>query len=194
MRKINLQAVPAYPASPLADLMRAIVDFFGTVEPTTTIFVGERYLKQEGKPRRIVLVPETGNFSGVLGVGEGSIGGLTMACTAYLWGAETASDLDRYDDATSLLHRFANVLKRIAGSRVKDAPIDRERGTNIETFGEEYQFRFSYEYGVPVDTEVWNYAIPAPSDPQLSPPPYNAPPGTPASTIAIDITVTPEEP
>lgn len=194
MRKINLQSVEAYPTSPLPTLMRALFDFFAIVEPETKFYVGERYLKQEEAPRRIILVPDAGNFGGVIGAGEGTVGGLVMTCTAYLWGAETADDLDRYDDATALLHRFCNVLKRVAGSRVKDAPITREQATNVETFGEEYQVRFAYEYGIPTDVEVWNTAIPTPSDPQLSPPPYNSPPGTPASTIAIDITVTPQEP
>ena len=194
MRKINLQSVPAYPTSTLADLLRAIVELFATVEPTTSIYIGERYLRQEGKPRRIVLVSDDGNLGPVLGVGEGTIGGVTLACTAYLWGAETSNDLDRYNDATLLLHRFVNALKRLAGARVKDAPITREKDTNIVTFGEEYQLRFSYEYGIPLDVEVWNYSIPTPSDEQLSPPPYDSPPGTPATTIAIDITVSPEEP
>lgn len=194
MRKINLQSVAAYPTSPLPDVLRAIVGIFSIVEPATPIFVGERYLRQEGKPRRIVLVPDDGNLGAVLGAGEGTVAGVTLACTAYLWGAETAADLDRYDDATSLLHRFVNVLKRVAGARVKDAPIEREKDTNIETFGEEYRLRFSYEYGIALDQEVWNCAIPTAADEQLSPPPYDSPPGTPASTIAIDITVSPEEP
>ena len=194
MRGFNLQTVPSYPATTLAGLMRAIVELFAAIEPGTPIYIGERYLKQEGRPRRIIMVPDDGTISGVLGIGETAAGGLTQTCTVYLWGAETGDDLDRYDDADALLGRFVNALKRLAGSRVKDAPLAREKDSNVVTFGEEYQIRFSYEREIPTDQEVWNYAIPAPSDPKLSPPPYDAPPGTPASTIAIDLSTVPEVP
>ncbi len=194
MRKINLQTVPSYPATTLAGLMRAIVELFAAIESTTTVYVGERYLKQEGKPRRIVMVPDDGTVTGVLGIGETAAGAVVQTCTVYLWGAENAVDLDRYNDADALLARFVNALRRLAGSRVKDAPLTREKATDIVTFGEEYQLRFAYEREVAQDPEVWNYAIPAPSDPQLSPPPYDAPPGTPASTIAIDLSTVPQEP
>jgi len=190
---LNLQSVPSYPATTLAGVLRAVVALFVAMGDTTPIYVGERYLRQEGKPRRIILVPDDGEVSGVLGVGEGAVSSVVQTCTAYLWGAETADDLTRYDDADTLLDRFVNALVRCAVGRLKDAPLQRGKETDILTYGEEYRLRFGYEREIAKDQTVWNTAIP-PLVPQYNPPPFDAPPGTPASTIEIDLSTTPKDP
>ncbi len=189
----NLLPVAAVPATTLAGVLRAVVDLFAAMNDATPIHIGERYLRMEGKPRRIVIVPDDGDVSGVLGIGEGARASITQTATVFLWGAETGDDLRRYDDADALLDRFVNVLVRVAPGRLDSAPVQRGKDTDILTFGEEYRLRFSYKRQIPTDVAVWSAALPTPEDPNPNPPPFDAPPGTPESTIAIDLTTSPKE-
>ncbi|HSM92116.1 MAG TPA: hypothetical protein VLT47_04455, partial [Anaeromyxobacteraceae bacterium] len=53
------------------------------------ILVGERYLREEGAPPRIVLVRGQGEAGGTFRVGDGNVATYEQQLRAYLWGTET---------------------------------------------------------------------------------------------------------
>lgn len=143
----------------------------------TGIYYGERYLKQEGAPPRIVIVETDGESIGGIAVGAHQIGGIDESADFYVWGAESASDIDRMNDAKTRWHRLLNALKASAPGRLRCRRRPRLRGTNIETYGEEFVWTVEYTYAVPEDEAVWVYAYANAPVPAQSPPNPDKPNG-----------------
>lgn len=77
------------PRSTTADVMSGIIGAFAAVGDPTTFYVGERYLKQEGAPPRIVLVRGSGTGVGYGAIARGYVSGFAQEFVAYIWGSET---------------------------------------------------------------------------------------------------------
>lgn len=147
--------------------------------------IGERYLREEGAPPRIVLVPDTnGTIGPALAVGARQVCGITERVRCYVWGREGASglDVDRYDDARARSMRLLNAFKASASGRLRGASLVRGVDSNVETFGEEYQLTLAYTWGVPEDAAVWAAAFAL--LPVGSPPAPDQPQGPTANTFA----------
>lgn len=141
------------------------------------IYIGERFLRQEGAPPRIVFVRADAESNGGISVGDREVGGITEAVDCYIWGAEGATDQDRVRDAETRWHRLLNAFKACAPGRLKARRRARLRQTNIETYGEEFVWTISYSYAVPYDQVVWNYAYANAPSPAQSPPNPDKPDG-----------------
>lgn len=114
------------------------------------IYVGERYLRQEGATPRIVFVPTTRErWGGILDIGSREVASRLQGCDVYVWGAETLADLDRYDDADARLDDMIAAVFIAGAGRITGGDVVREAETNIATFGEEYRWSFVYARQVP---------------------------------------------
>jgi hypothetical protein len=134
------------------------------------IYVGERYLRQEGAPPRIVFVRAGAQSNGGIAVGARQVGGISASVDCYIWGAEGTTDLDRLRDAEARWLRLFNAFKTCAPGRLRMRQAPRERGTNIVTYGEEFVWTVEYTYAVPYDQQIWDKAY------QLAPIPAQSPP------------------
>jgi hypothetical protein len=201
----NPQAISGYPRSTLTTVLQAVRDHFAAAVAigyaAPKIYLGERYLRQEEAPRRLVLIPDGvpgGEWSLPSEMGAGLVADASRTCLVYVWGAENADDFMRYRDAEALAYDFLTVLRRRAPGCIKPLGFGREQLSNVVTFGEELVIGFAYEGGVERNGALWNVDIPARSDDtnaptqQLSPPPFDAPPGVPVGTgLVITPIVTP---
>lgn len=148
------------------------------------IFIGERYLKQEGAPPRIVFVRADAESNGGIAVGARQIGGITESIDCYVWGAE-GTDEERYRDAEARWHRLLNAFKACAPGRLKSKRRPRLRGTNVVTFGEEFVWTVEYTYAVPEDEAVWTYAYAHAPNPAPSPPNPDKPNGDTGDVFGV---------
>ncbi len=174
--------------STLADLFGGIVALFAAVSDPTVIYVGERHLKREGKPGRIIFVSDTGSVASMPKLSAGYVSGVSLGFTAYVWGKESSSnnDLLRYVAADALVDRLINALSVLAPGRLTPGTIQRAKDTHILTYGEEYQVRFTYSRGVARDAALWAVDMTA-----VSPPDADRPQGDTGYTFEIDAAVTP---
>lgn len=137
---------------------------------------GERHLREEGAPPRIIFVPgkDGGAIGPVLEVGTREACGITETVRCYVWGAESSppSDAGRQRDARARAHRLLNAFIATAAGRITGGKIVAAQDTNIVTHGAEYLVTLSYEWAVPQDEEIWDaaYAL-APADPGSPPDP-----------------------
>jgi hypothetical protein len=129
------------------------------------ILIGERYLKEEGVPPRLVMVRTTGKSGGALRVGDGNVASWAQGFTAYLWGAETADDATRYDAQDNLVDQVVNAIRKTMPGRAELSTINPLVETNIVTFGEELQLLVTYKRSVPRDGRLW--AVPTDAQPTL---------------------------
>lgn len=141
------------------------------------IYIGERYLTQEGAPPRIVFVRAGGESNGGIAVGARQIGGISESVDCYIWGKEGATDLDRIREAETRWHRLFNALKASAPGRLKSKQRPRLRKTNVETYGEEFVWTVEYTYAVPEDQAIWAQAYAMAPNPAQSPPRDDKPNG-----------------
>jgi hypothetical protein len=148
------------------------------------IYIGERYLRQEGAPPRIVFVRADAESNGGISVGARQVGGISESVDCYVWGAEGSTDLDRLRDAETRWHRLLNAFKACAPGRLKAKRRPRLRGTNIETYGEEFVWAVEYTYAVPYDQTVWDYAYAHAASPAPSPPNPDQPDGDTGAVFA----------
>ncbi len=116
---------------------------------------GERYLRQEGAPPRVIFVCASGNIGGPIAIGARQTASITESVRCYIWGAETDDDAGRISAARSLAMELINTFKAWAGGRLTGGSLERSIDTNVETFGEEYQLVYNYIWGVPEDEGVW---------------------------------------
>jgi len=147
------------------------------------ILIGERYLKEEGAPPRLVMVRTNGKAGGPLRVGDGNLGSWAQGFTAYLWGAETVDDATRYDAQDALADQVVNAVRRVMPGRCEISTINPLVDTNIVTFGEELQLLVRYTRSVPRDAAIW--AIPTTP---ISPPDPMRPQGDTGKTFQLDVT------
>ena len=150
------------PPSTLSDVLRYVAGLYAQAglvrtvpgDPSTgiEIIVGERYDQQEGAPPRLFFRPDKrGKLGPIFEITGRSVGSWTHGCMVYVWGAESATDLDRYDAAEALVMQVQAALQIAGVERSSFGDITREDGTSLVTFGEEYSFRFEYTWAVPRD-------------------------------------------
>lgn len=189
------------PSSPLVDLVRCVVAILAALpsqqalppEQRITVTIGERPKSYEGAPPRVHFWPDPRGTWGdppAGAAGKGYVGGIAHGCTVFVWGAPGDDDFAMYDPANVLLRQVTNAIKRAGTGRVAGASFGNDAKADEALYGKAYVFRFVYAYGIQRDAEVWAL----PSDPPggvAVPPDPNAPPGTPASTVApLSTTVT----
>lgn len=150
------------PPSTLSDVLRYVVALYtqaglvrtNPADPSTgtEILVGERYDQQEGAPPRILFrVTRDGHLGPVFELTGRSVGSWTQGCEVFVWGRETTSDLDRYDDAMARAMQAQAALQIAGVERATFGKVTRGDGTPIVTFGEDYSFRFEYTWAIPRD-------------------------------------------
>lgn len=181
------------PVTTLSDVLvavRALLIAVGDVRADSNLggvelLFGERYLKQEGSPPRIVFVREDGDIGPVLAVGARQVNSITETVRCYVWGAETSDDVDRQRAAEALAHRLLNAFKATAPGRLAGKVRLRNSDTNVVTYGEELVLDLAYSYGVPYDDAIWDAAYAAAPDPALSPPDPDRPQGDTGDTFTV---------
>lgn len=149
------------------------------------IYIGERYLKQDGAPPRIVFVRADGETNGGISVGARQVGGIAESVDCYIWGAEGASDEERYRDAEARWHRLFNAFKASAPGRLKAKKRPRLRATNVNTYGEEFVWTVEYSYAVPYDDAIWAKAYELAPAPAASPPNPDQPNGDTGAVFGV---------
>lgn len=190
-------SVATNPFSPMGEMLRCARDVLVATEPNpgapnaVTITIGKRPSVYEGAPPRVHFRPDRGTWadSSIGFGGTGCVADNLMGCTVYVWGDGNADDWYHYDAADALTLRVLNALARVARGRISGGTFEDPAKANEEYFGQTYAIRFSYSYGIQRDKDIWSL----PSNPiAASPPDLSRPPGSPASTVATSITVTPK--
>lgn len=176
--------------STLPDVLRAVRNIIVAESPGTEVLCGERYLQQDGAANRVLFVITDGDWTGAPKIGAKLVGGVNDGCLVYIWGAESADDFARYDAANLLRQIFVNALHRVAPGRYAPAAVNRLRGTNELTYGEEYSLAFTYREDIGRIKSIAN--LPAQGGP-TSPPDPLKPNGDTGLSLTVDITVTPPE-
>jgi len=122
----------------------------------TEVLIGERYLEQTGAARRILFVPtqDGGELGPPLEIGARQIGSITEGCTAYVWGAETTDDRDRYREAKRIMMKLIATLNEAGIGRRGFGTIRRMTAGDVDTYGEEYRLSFTYTWAVPRDAAI----------------------------------------
>lgn len=191
------------PVSTVHDVIANVIALLTAVgdarDPNTNpngieLLIGERYLREEGAPPRIVFVPTTagGRLGPPLEIGARQVGSITESVRCYVWGAETSLDVSRYDDAAARCVRLLNAFAASCSGRSTKGAFSRNAGTNIETFGEEYVVELSYTWPVPYDDEIFAAAYATAPSPALSPPNPDQPTGDTGLTFGVAVTLTNE--
>ncbi len=203
-----------YTATTVPGLVRAIRDIYAGVATreavaAPTIRFGRRGGRIDGGPNTIAIVPARGPWGDPVQMGGGAIRAVSLLVRAHIWAPEPtigADDLEnellRYDQADPMLARFLNVLARVAPGRIEpvdvDPDADQKEAAAANHHGETYVVAFRFRMDIPRDATV--FAVQPNLDaynrptPQLSPAPYDVPPGTPASTITTTVSTTIQEP
>lgn len=169
------------PRSTVADLMAAIRQRYADIGDTTPVLVGERHAPEIAAPPRIVLVRAGGKVTGT-GRTDTNIARFDQGVRAYLWGAETVDDIQRYAAVDAMFDRLVNILRALAPGRIEISVVDLS-DASVETFGEHLQVLATWSRGVPRDAVVWR----APVAPKPTPDPM-APNGDTGDTFEIEPT------
>lgn len=178
--------------STLGDVMVAIRDVLAGANLTRTdarpagieVLIGERYLRQDGAPPRLVMVRRGGSSGAPLRVGDGNVARWAQSFSCYLWGAEADDDADRYDAQDALVDRIVNAIRTCVPGRAEIASVDLLDATNVVTFGEELQLSVTYTRSVPRDAAIW--AVPRTPVPTLDP---MRPQGDTGTTVSVSVAV-----
>lgn len=205
-----------YTATTVPGLVRAIRDIYTIVAARESVAApeirfGDRGILVDAGPNTIAIVHRIGPWGDAMQFGAGSIGQYEPLLEAHLWapeptigGNDLENELLRFDEADPMLARFINVLRRVAPGRLGPGDVDPDAGLGedghglVNQHGETYVVTFRFRVDVQRDAAVWA-AMPdldannRPT-PQLSPPPYDQPPGTPAHAIKIDVSTNITEP
>lgn len=163
------------PISTLGDLLRLFARMMTEIGDGTTIQVGEQYLKEfgTGAPPKILFVPSPdGQLGGVPRLNARYVAGYTDSCRVYIRAAESGDDLGRLDHVDAMVDRVVNILKALGAACVevgKGKPKD-DSPLQVDAYGAQKVFIFSYTRGIPKNHEIWNRAFQvitptAPTDP-----------------------------
>lgn len=150
---------------------------------TPFLYVGERYLKQQGAPQRIVIVPGAGEVSAPRNIGAGNVARDVEEIRAYLWAGESTDDIARYAEIESMKDRWINVIRKLMPGRAEIHTVNPTLISNIANFGEDRLIITRYERTVPRDAAIWNVALTP-----ISPPDAMRPNGDTGDTVEVDIT------
>jgi hypothetical protein len=177
--------------SRLPDVLTAVRAILIAIDSTTEVLCGERYLAQEGASNRVLFVPDNGDWQGPAKVGGKLVAAINDTCFVYIWAPEAVDDFARYDAANTLRARVIKALRRVAPGRITPQTVTRNKSTNVTTYGEEYVLAFSYLENIEQDPAI--AGIPREETDPTSPPDPLKPPGTPASTVQINISTSLED-
>jgi hypothetical protein len=185
------------PPSTLSDVLRYVVALYtqaGLVrtvpaDPSTgiEILIGERYKKSEGAPPRLFFqYDDRGEMGPVLELTGRDVASWTHGCWVYAWGAESATDLDRYDSAIALAMQVRAALHIAAAARGGAVEVVRAARSSLNTFGEDYSFRFQYTWSIPRDNalELAALALAATSQSPTDP---DRPNGSTGQTFSVNV-------
>jgi hypothetical protein len=176
--------------STIFDVLVAVRDIMLTEDPATKLYQGEKYLKQNEAPNRVIFVVGDGVWMGAPKLAAKLVGAVSDSCTAFIWGAETSDDWTRNNAALALRRRLIGALHRVAPGRIMPGAVERLRDTNLLTYGEEYRLTFTYREDIPVVKSI--ALLPAP-DGVTSPPNPLKPNGDTGLELEIEMTVAPED-
>lgn len=184
-----LPSVPYSPPSTLADVLGQIVDNFAAAGDPTPILIGKAYEAfGVGSAPRVLLAPEP---RGKIGppIEQGNVCSVTHSCNVLVRGLEDGSDLGRFTSAYALGDRLLSAIRRAASGRLEFGDFTDASPTDVDAYGAELAFSFTYQRDVKWDGAIRGLPAAA-ADP--SPPQPVQPPGTAAISVAIDATTNPQ--
>lgn len=203
-----------YTATTVTGLVRAIKDIYALIAvregvAAPSIRFGRRLEALITAPPSIAIVMKKGPWGGSAQMGSGRVGAIAHPLSVHIWAPEPTigedeleNELLRFDEADPMLARFLNVLARVAPSRIEpmdvDPDADQSRAASVNHYGETYVVAFRFIRDIARDENVFA-ALPTldanrKPTPRLSPPTYDTPPGTPATTVEIEMTTSVQEP
>jgi hypothetical protein len=180
------------PVSRLGDLLRRFVELYSQLGDGTTIQVGRHYLSEfgAGSPPRILFVPSTdGSLGEAPRLNANYITGFSDGCTCYVRAVEGVDDVARLDTVDEMVDRVVNVLKAIAGARVKIVgarPVDDSQLDVPNAAGADKFFTFRFERGIARQPSVWRRDLQTP----ISPPNPDQPQGDSGEIFTVAISAT----
>lgn len=187
--------IPTNPASPLSDVFRCVQSIFLDIGNMTPVLIGKKHINAfgMGSGPKVIFVPDPRGKGSEVPTGMGGVGyvaGVAHQCDVYVRAAEDGSDVGRFDAVYALADLVINCLERAARGRIDiDFAMADSSPTDVDAYGADLSFKFTYVRGVQRNPRVW--ALP-PNPIAPSPPDINRPPGTPASVVEADYTVTPQ--
>ena len=178
--------------STLADVIRQVVDAFDAMGDATPILVGADYLEGlgTGSPPRILFVPEK---RGKIGppAALGMAASITHSCDVYVRAAESGGDVDRLQAAYELGDRVISCIATAATGRLEWGSFVDDSPSDVDGFGADLAFAFTYTRGVRHDAKRWTLPAATADSGGISPQP---PPGLAGEVDSIDVTTAPVEP
>lgn len=150
--------------SPLADVLRQVVDVFTAVGDATPIEIGKEYLPRfgAGTPPRVLFVPHVrGEAMPPIEIGYAA--SLNAGCNVLVRGAEDGSDVGRYDSAAALLARVMDFLGTACTGRIEWGSFEDDSPVAVDCYGADLAVGFKYRYDLRHDAARRRLA-PATSD------------------------------
>lgn len=177
--------------SNLAAVIGQVGDALGALADATPCMIGKHYLEHfgAGSPPRVLFVPET---RGKVGPPTelGFTASITHACDVFVRGPESGDDLGRFDAAYALGDLVIDLIQTAGTGRIEWTDYADGSPTNVDAFGADLAFSFTYTRNVRHDARRW--ALPAATADTSTKVP-NVPPGVPSSGATIDVTTVPQE-
>lgn len=161
--------------SRLGDVLRLFSRMLTEMRDGTPIQVGKHYLKEfgAGSPPKILFVPSVdGELGPVPRLNARYVAGFTDICLVYVRAAESGEDIGRLDNVDDMVDRVVNILKALGAAIIevgRGRPKD-DSPLQVDAYGADKVFAFSYARGIPKHNEVWTAAktaivATAPTDP-----------------------------
>lgn len=176
--------------STLADVIGQIKDAFDAMGDATPILIGKQYLVQGvGSGPRVVFVPERRGRGGDP-LELGSAVSVTHSCDVLVRGPEEGDDLERFRATYRLADRVMDCIATAATGRLEWGGYGDDSPTDVDAYGAEIAFSFTYTRDVRHDAARWALA---PATVAATDPVPLVPPGEPAATVTTTITTVPEE-
>lgn len=182
----------------LAGVIAQVISAFDEMGNITPIMVGKQYLKSfgVGGPARVLFVPETkGRIENPPEMGDAA--SIVHGCMVLVRAAEGGSDTDRFDRAYELGDLVIGCLRVAGTGRLAWNVFADGSPADVDTFGAELMFGFTFKRAVRHSAKRWALAAAAadPNTPQPRVPAAGG--GTPAASGVVNtvaVTVDPVEP
>lgn len=178
------QGVKKRPSN-LADVLVQVREALDQLGVPCDVLVGRAYEGERAGGPRVLFVPEV---RGKLGppLDMGFAASHWHGCEVYVRARDTAGDLDRFREAQATVDTIVDYLSVACTGRIEWGEIADNSPTQVETFGAELAFWFSFERQIPHDESRQNLV-----DTYSAGDDVNVPLGDVLSPAAVDISVLP---
>lgn len=167
------------------EFAETFVEVMAIVAPNVPVHVGERHMVEQSGPSRVWIAPfGRCSWGRPTKVSAGQMFEIKLGVIVRVWGAETVSDVDRWEAADDLAEIVLNVVDRVDPSRAE--PVDMSRpDASVQTFGEQYAFGFTLSRGVPKIRKIATLAL---LPLELASPPNPLNPDNELGTVTVTLT------